>query len=1009
MTTQKLFSFILCGIIFFILALTSWAGTAKIAWVHHGNQHISDNASLAGYHNSRPGYWATIDSHVYNNVPVDIHISGTLLQSYSWNQNDRGLLNALKSNNQIELVGSAYAQHILPYADEDMNIFALQYYKDLLTKSLAAPGTAGGNPTDRPILIWLPERVWKDFLLNDISQVYWRNPRSPIILLDDNVASQYGLNSHKIYKIESGLDRVYVAFICSIAREHWLDGDFSTNPSNALRVHLSQLANAADQDQICIYGDDWEKAAGIAGWWDATANYDANINYVKNNSGWLQPIHVSEAVEWWGGSAPTINIAYGAYQLLQDWTGGNYDYWHDDNLAVTDGRPGAPWGKESMRRNVFPYDVNTAIVPDWDGNGIRGTFMDLWRGAVGNATTGLRQNVSYSTSSPSSDSRTAIITNYNLGRAYSYPSEFGNPINQVGFITLMSQLYEIGWHNGTQNWMEGWVKNLHNHTRYAGAFARGAYWLEHLPPAGSPRVVASDFDGDGTLEYALENNKLCAIFDRRGGRALWVFTADSTVVIGNSMSNWGGEGDYDDGGHPGLFRDSISTHNLHNVSQIATTGGTVSITFNTGGISSKIISLSTTDSYLKIEYNTGSNTNWIMAGVSPDIKQLLDYGYSLSPSYGLSSNGWMYAGYTNMSTGVKSAFVWGSGQGYTYNDFGRMHSLANKIELGGKSGIYTCYFYAGKANPEVSAVGPGDQDGPVISNVTQNPAVNIMSYSTVTVTANVWDVSSVKNVWLRYGINSSWTYPDITMTQDTGGNRDWNNNGVADPSLYGGTLSPRPTGILVEYTIGASDYSNKTTWATQYGQNFKYRVGEITFVMDGNLDNIPEMNAVSNGSMHLWYYYYAQSSSLYVASEAAWNQTGKGYTNDHFIFVARNPGTLRSAPWAKSGQVATWDAYLAGESSNAYVAWSDVSPAYTSASTGGNTGVLEGTINLGQFYGSVPSVIHLAVGSYSTQDAGTLQWQVPAPVVSDGTIQASEYLAIRLVTKVEEILWKENE
>ncbi len=994
-----------------VLSIVTWAGTAKIAWVHHGNQHISDNASLAGYHNSRPGYWATIDSHVYNNIPVDIHMSGTLLQSYTWNQNDHGLLNALKSNSQIELVGSAYAQHILPYVDEDMNVFALNFYKDIFSKSLAQPGTAGGNNTNRPILIWLPERVWKDFLLNDISQVYWRaTPNdSPIILLDDNVAGWYGLDSHKIYQIQVGLDKVYVTFICSIAREHWLDSDFATNPSNPLRVHLGALANDADQNKICIYGDDWEKAAGVAGWWDATSNYDANINYVANNSSWLQPIHVSEAVEWWGASSTITNIVYGTYQLIQDWTGGNYDYWYDDNLTVTDGKSGAPWGKESMRRNIFPYDVDTAVVLDWDGNGIRGTYMDIWRGAVGNATTGLRQNVSYSISSSSSDARTGIISDYNLGASYAYPSAFGNPINQVGFITLMSQLYETAWHNGSQSAMEGWVKNLHNHTRYAGAFAHGAYWLEHLPSAGSPRVITADLDGDGTNEYALENNKLCAIFDRRGGRALFVFTADSTVVVGNVMSNWGGEGDYDDGGHPGLFQDSVAAGNLYNVGSIATTSGTISITFDTWGISSKRVSLSSTNSYIKVEYNA-TNTNWIATGISPDIKQLLEYGYSLSPIYGLSANGWLYAGYTNTSTGIRAAYLWPSGQGYTYNDLGRMYSLANKIELGGKSGAYTFYFYAGKGTPDIYATGPGDLEGPSITNVTQTPASNIMSFSLVTVAVNVWDVSGVSKVWLRYGINSSWIYPDITMQQDNGTSYDWNNNGIADTTLYGATLSPRPLGTLVEYTIGASDYSSKTTWATQYGENFWYRVGNIVFILDGVLDGIPDMQSVANGGMHLWYYYYGASSTLYIASEAAWNQTGKGYNNDHFIFVTRNPGSLINPPWAKAttDKVAAWDAYLAGESSSAYIGWFDVSSTvYTAATTGGNTGVMEGTINLVQLNGgTVPSNIYLAVGSYDTLDGGVLQWQVPAPIIADQIIQASEYQEVPLSTQVSKELFE---
>ena len=130
---------------------------------------------------------------------------------------------------------------------------------------------------------------------------------------------------------------------------------------------------------------------------------------------------------------------------------------------------------------------------------------------------------------------------------------------------------------------------------------------------------------------------------------------------------------------------------------------------------------------------------------------------------------------------------------------------------------------------------------------------------------------------------------------------------------------------------------------------------------------------------------------LYVAT---WD-AGEG--NDHFIYLALTPGPLQNANWAKAGQIAAWDAYLADENDNDYVSWFDASAA-TQAATGPNGGVLEGTINLAQQSGSVPSAIHLAVGPYPSADGSSLLWeyQVPASINSDGNLDAGEYLLVDL-------------
>ncbi|MBX3387521.1 MAG: hypothetical protein KF768_13215 [Phycisphaeraceae bacterium] len=168
-----------------------------------------------------------------------------------------------------------------------------------------------------------------------------------------------------------------------------------------------------------------------------------------------------------------------------------------------------------------------------------------------------------------------------------------------------------------------------------------------------------------------------------------------------------------------------------------------------------------------------------------------------------------------------------------------------------------------------------------------------------------------------------------------------------------------------------------------------------SFVMDGLLDPGTTLIAQNGG---MWLRARLSGDVLYVACPDA----GEG--SDHFIFLASTPGAMRAAPWAKAGQVAGWSAFLADENDNNFVAWFDVAnAAAVQSATGPNGGVLEGTINLRQQFGLAPSQllpasIALAVGGYATQDGGALlpAAQVPAPVLSNNSIEADEYAIIQL-------------
>lgn len=203
------------------------------------------------------------------------------------------------------------------------------------------------------------------------------------------------------------------------------------------------------------------------------------------------------------------------------------------------------------------------------------------------------------------------------------------------------------------------------------------------------------------------------------------------------------------------------------------------------------------------------------------------------------------------------------------------------------------------------------------------------------------------------------------------------------------TLPTTATQLDVVFNNGSG------TWDNNSGADWHFAVsggggGSPTWAMDGVRDTDSVLVGTNNG-INLWA--GVKGDVLYLATQDA----GEG--NDHFILMARTPGSLRAAMWAKAGQVANWDAFLADENTNDYEGWFDAGPGVTTqAMTAGNGGVLEGTINLRQKYGLLPPTLRLAVGLYANPDGGVLlsTHQVPASVNSDGNLDAGEYLEVRL-------------
>lgn len=169
------------------------------------------------------------------------------------------------------------------------------------------------------------------------------------------------------------------------------------------------------------------------------------------------------------------------------------------------------------------------------------------------------------------------------------------------------------------------------------------------------------------------------------------------------------------------------------------------------------------------------------------------------------------------------------------------------------------------------------------------------------------------------------------------------------------------------------------------------------FRMDGALDDVP-VRSPAGGRLHA----AIKGHQLYVATRDA------AYGNDHFLYVSRQPGSMRAANWAKGGTIAAWDAFLADESDNGFARWFNANEgiiddvvAFQAATPGiakngvPNDGALEGIIDMRALWGGIPETIHLASAAYGNSNSGALIASSQAPAGNgNGNIEASEYLAL---------------
>jgi len=577
--------------------------TTKVAFVHHGNQHTNPFVGGVIDDGAGHGFYRTLQSHENYKLPVNIHMSGTLMAGLAWSV--PSFLTRVKddvSSGLIEIVGSVYGQHIMPYLDEALNIWALNEHKKMCQFFFGAT----------PNVSWVPERVWKNFIADDFNVSGYR-----AVILDgrwhhDRVGEPSPWcscgNYHLTHRISTSVT-LYAFFI----DERWY-GQYlpQINVDLDYKRHWAGINLAGDEKQICVLGDDWEKTAGVAGWPNVNPDrYDSMIRWLAGAKPWIQLVKFSDYLNWY--SQPTSGVTFEITNQAPDWGSwpdGNYDSWYN------------------RFKDWVPYNTTK-------------TAETMWKDVL----SALGGQSSFNTSTPTGRLRdlSMLILAANLYETgWSY------------------------W-NGTHWLLEGWGKKIWSHLRYAMMPAKAANWVENLPTGPHAYWDDVDDDGYKELVMCNEKvfmtfesigGRIVFVATSDG----YVEVGNFMVQYGETEGDYN-EGDHV-GALTDKYWEYNSQdywYRPYTVEIEETTSSHVQAKLTSDdGLIVKRVKLENGSYGFRATYNLtyGERLYVMSGGLSPSVKNLLYYGQPALEQVGGSSQGYM--GWRNVNTNTYAGLAWQS-------------------------------------------------------------------------------------------------------------------------------------------------------------------------------------------------------------------------------------------------------------------------------------------------------------------------------------------------------------
>lgn len=675
-------------------ASTNTVRTAKYAVIAHANQSLGTRTQTQGhiYTNAgtlQPGFVRTIDSHEMLHVPLNMHLSGTLISSLEWAKQDPsdgtyapgerdgptflGRLRNFINGGTGSLIGGVYAEHIMPYFEGSANQASIHAFNDL------AQSVFGLTTNDMKVM-HVPERVidsntgWahanpsqplkgKPFddikaggyvatYLDEVSHLHWWFYPDETNFFNtcgcgEKWAGFGGCNDrqyhHKLHKINGVL-----TFLINDREDQEKFGPEEGGMAKDTRYTLLDKAlqandpgNPGGYAQVTTVFDDWEAYAGNS-FASPTPNNNADqwhqtIRWAANHQ-WIQVVNLKDVVTWAQSDTNWIYEDHGnvdgktmeTYEWLKRASEQDYDHWYygsGQEQSFFDRQP--PTDPNASVTTTKKYgDMNTPgtlIRDSWD------KVLAMPQGNLRNLAEWTYSAMIYETAWHDED---ANPDNY---KSRNYQLDFN--VNDGCTFSQADTTFDN---------ISGWALRLHGHARTVGVFADAAQWVQDIKNSvqgPTTTIQQKDVDDDPWNEYILKNDKVYLCFKRWGARLVYAFvydpvSQDAVQVIGQSVANPSEETDAEeaDNNRCSAFKDRYAStpasHNQYVDFDYAQTPPVQGSNFwefvSQDGKIRKRITLPSGRDAVQAQYTLGSGVGdlYIRHGLGPNQWDLLHHGDS---------------------------------------------------------------------------------------------------------------------------------------------------------------------------------------------------------------------------------------------------------------------------------------------------------------------------------------------------------------------------------------------